>query len=70
MTTAGHVTRQPIRVLEYGSVNRRLKLTEKPNPSLGLSLGLQEASLDYKPDTESTDILNNILPCYALCLLC
>ena len=28
MTTAGHVTRQPIAVLESGSVNRQLNLTE------------------------------------------
>jgi len=29
MTTTGHVTRQPTGVLECGSVNRRLKLTER-----------------------------------------
>ena len=35
MITAGHVTHQPIGVLEYGSVNRRLKLTDvvQPDPS-------------------------------------
>jgi len=37
MTTAGHVTRQPIGVLEHGLDNRRLRLTGRGATELNLS---------------------------------